>query len=114
MPLRTIRVITKLIRITSGSLQSVAKQCIKDIYRDSIKAIKSIHFGNKMTLGEANKILGTEFGKKYTVEDIQMITRRMLELNKASGNYRGSPYIQEKLVVAEKLMLDQIIKNPKI
>ncbi|KAH8582030.1 mitochondria-associated granulocyte macrophage CSF signaling molecule [Cryptosporidium sp. chipmunk genotype I] len=114
MVLRTLRVITKLIRITSGSLQSVAKQCFKDMYRDGVKAIKSINFGNKMTLGEANKILGIEFGKKYTVEDIQMITRRMLELNEASGKYGGSPYIQEKLIVAEKLILDQIINNPKI
>lgn len=27
-----------------------------------------------MTLGEANKILGTEFGKKYSVEDIQKVS----------------------------------------
>ncbi|KAL5366841.1 hypothetical protein CPHLJ_8g1115 [Cryptosporidium parvum] len=111
---RTLRVITKLIKITSGSLQSVVKQCFKDLYKDGIKAIRSINFGSKMTLGEANKILGTEFGKKYSVEDIQKIARRMLELNEASGKYRGSPYIQEKLIIAEKLMLDQIIKNSKI
>ncbi|KAJ1608136.1 hypothetical protein OJ252_2633 [Cryptosporidium canis] len=67
-----------------------------------------------MTLGEANKILGTELGKSYSIEDIQMITTRMLELNRPSGRYRGSPYIQEKLAIAEKRMIDHIIKNQRI
>ncbi|KAF7456558.1 ER lumen protein-retaining receptor [Cryptosporidium felis] len=41
------------------------------------------------------------------------ITRRMLELNEPSGGYRGSPYIQEKLITAEKLIIENIIKNSR-
>lgn len=37
-----------------------------------------------MTIGEANKILGTELGKNYTAEDIQMVSINIISVSSKS------------------------------
>lgn len=37
----------------------------------------------------------------------------MLELNEMNGKYRGSPYIQEKIMIAERLVMEKLVKNTK-
>ncbi|KAK6591153.1 hypothetical protein RS030_101618 [Cryptosporidium xiaoi] len=111
---KTIRLLGKLFSITTKSIHIVTKRYIKDFYKDRIKKALSFNIRKRMTLNEAKIILGLSQGLKYSKEDIKNIAKRMFELNETSGKYRGSPYIQEKILIAKKLIIEELIKKSKL
>ncbi|OII77054.1 hypothetical protein cand_021810 [Cryptosporidium andersoni] len=105
------RVLTQIVLIAGNAVLRVTLHA----YKESIVNGKPIDIlvnslNKRMSITEATKILGLESMSSITKKDILSRAKRMIEINEPNihMNYRGSPYIQEKVRIAEKILYENI------